>query len=109
MFIEGFVEREKLADQPVTIVTDPSLKAFEAAELERSILATIGPGAIKGAWKARRAGYRQKGMQGDHTQQGGVLLLDRSGAPAFYHRNDNLGDHADPAEVVAAARAAAAA
>jgi hypothetical protein len=90
-------------------VTDPSLKVFEAAELERSILATVGPSAIKAAWRARKAGFRQKGIEGDHTQQGGILLLDRDGAPAFYHRNDNLGDHADPEKVVAAARALAAA
>jgi hypothetical protein len=108
MFIEGFVEREKLAGEPVTIVTDPSLKAFEAAELERSILATIGPGAIRGAMRARKAGYRQKRIEGDHLQQGGILLLDKAGGAAFYHRNGNLGDHADPAEVIAAARALAA-
>ncbi len=108
MFIEGFVEREKLDDQPVTIVTDPSLKIFQAADLERSVLATIGPSAIKDAWRARKAGYRQVGIEGDKLQQGGVLLLDKSGAAAFYHRNDNLGDHADPAAVVAAARSAAA-
>lgn len=109
MFIEGFVEREKLADQPVTIVTDPSMKVFDAADLERSILSTVGAGAIKAAWRARKKGYRQVGIEGDKLQQGGILLLDKSGAAAFYHRNDNLGDHADPAAVVAAARAAAAA
>lgn len=108
MFIEGFVEREKLADQPITIVTDPSLKVFEAAELERSVLATVGPSAIKAAWRARKAGYRQPGIEGDKTQQGGMLLLDKGGAPLFYHRNEHLGDHADPQAVVAAARAAAA-
>lgn len=107
MFIEGFVEREKLAGEPVTIVTDPSLKVFEAAELERSVLATIGPSAIKGAWKARKAGYRQKRIEGDNIQQGGMLLLDRNGGAAFYHRAEHLGDHADPAAVVAAARALA--
>lgn len=108
MFIEGFVEREKLADQPITIVTDPSLAVFEAADLERSVLATVGPAAIKAAWRARKAGYRQPGIEGDKLQQGGMLLLDGSGAAAFYHRNEHLGDHADPKAVVAAARAAAA-
>ncbi len=104
MFIEGFVERENLADQPITIVTDPSLKVFEAADLERSVLATVGAKAIKAAWRARKAGYRQPAIEGDKLQQGGMLLLDRVGEPVFYHRNDHLGDHADPAEVVAAAR-----
>ena len=105
MFIEGFIEREKLAGEPVTILTDPSLKAFELAHLERSVLATVGPSAVRAAWRARKAGYRQVAIEGDKLQQGGMLLVDKSGALAFYHRNDNLGDHADPAEVVAAARA----
>ena len=105
MFIEGFIEREKLAGEPITIVTDPSLKVFELADLERSILATVGPGAMKAAWRARKKGYRQKRIEGDSTQQGGMLLLDRAQNPAFYHRNEHLGDHADPVEIVAAARA----
>ena len=104
-FIEGFVEREKLAGEPVTIVTDPSLKAFKAADLERSILSTIGPSAIKDALRARKQGYRQVAIEGDKFQQGGVLLIDAGGRAAFYHRNDNVGDHADPGEMVAAARA----
>jgi hypothetical protein len=109
MFIEGFVEREKLADLPITIVTDPSLKVFEAADLERSVMSTVGAKAIKAAWRARKAGYRQPGIEGDKLQQGGMLLLDRGGAAVFYHRNDHLGHHADPQAVVAAARTAAAA
>ena len=109
MFIEGFVEREKLADEPVTILTDPSLKVFKAADLERSILSTIGPSALRDAMRARKQGYRQVAIEGDKLQQGGVLLLDRGGTAAYYHRNDNLGDHADPAEVIAAARALSAA
>jgi len=104
MFIEGFVEREQLADQPITIVTDPSLKVFEAADLERSVLATVGAKAIKAAWRARKAGYRQPGIEGDKLQQGGMLLLDRAGQPVFYHHNDHLGDHADPKAIVDAAR-----
>ena len=89
-------------------MTDPSLKIFDAADLERSVLSTVGPSAVRAAWRARKQGYRQVAIEGDKLQQGGVLLLDRSGAAAFYHRNDNLGDHADPAQVIAAARALAA-
>ena len=85
-------------------MTDPSLKIFDAADLERSVLSTVGPSAARAAWRARKQGYRQVAIEGDKLQQGGVLLLDRSGAAAFYHRNDNLGDHADPAQVLAAAR-----
>jgi hypothetical protein len=90
-------------------VTDPSLKIFDAADLERSVLATVGPSALRDAWRARKQGYRQVAIEGDKLQQGGVLLLDRSGAAAFYHRNDNLGDHADPAQIIGAVRALAAA
>ena len=86
-------------------MTDPSLEIFKAADLERSILSTIGPSAIKDALRARKQGYRQVAIEGDKFQQGGVLLIDRDRRAAFFHRNDNVGDHADPAEVVAAARA----
>lgn len=88
-------------------MTDPSLEVFEAADLERSVLATVGPSAAKAAWRARKAGYRQIAIEGDKLQQGGVLLLDKDGGAAFYHRNENLGNHAAPEAIVKAARALA--
>jgi hypothetical protein len=105
MFIEGFIEREKLADRKVTIVTDPSLKAFQAADLERSLMSTVGPKAIRAAMRARKAGFRQVAVEGDKLQQGGIILIDKEGRLGFHFANPSLGVHADPDEIVKAARA----
>lgn len=85
-------------------MTDPSLKAFETASLVRSVWATVGPKALRDAARAYAKGYRQSGVEGDNTQQGGIILLDAEGRIAFHHANRSLGDHAAPETLVAEAR-----
>ena len=102
-YIAGFVERHLLSDKPVELVTDPTLAAFAAAGLVRSIWGVIGPRGIRDILRAAAAGHRQQGLAGDGSQQGGALLVDRGGTLRLYHRNRSLGDFAPHTALVDAA------
>lgn len=101
-FIDGFEERHGLGDKKAEIVTDPSLKAFSAAGLERSLVATSGPMALLNYGRARLKGFSNR-IEGDNLQQGGVLVVDRKGRVAYFHRDRRLGDHPPTVDVVDAA------
>ncbi|MEZ4270959.1 MAG: peroxiredoxin-like family protein [Myxococcota bacterium] len=103
-FVEGFIERHQLSDKEVQVVTDPSLAAFLAAGLQRSWAATFGPKALVGAVGSFAKGYRQTSIQGDTSQQGGILIVDSSGCLQFHYVNRHLTDTADPADVLEAAK-----
>jgi hypothetical protein len=98
-----FVERHALKGAPVELVTDPSLGLYAALELRRSAWATIGPRALVDMARAMTAGHPHRPVEGDRTQQGGVLLVDGRGIVRFFHRNRSLGDHADTSDLVEAA------
>ncbi|HET6584950.1 MAG TPA: peroxiredoxin-like family protein [Nannocystaceae bacterium] len=102
-FIDGFVARNGLHGVPVAIVTDPTLLAFAAAGLVRSRMSTFGPRALLNHARASLAGFRQRAIEGDNEQQGGVLLVDRDGTIVYAHRDEVAGDHAPMADVVDAA------
>jgi hypothetical protein len=99
--IEGFVERFGLADKGVEIVTDPSLGAFAAAGLPRSVWATYGPRAVLDFLRAFSRSVLPRPTSGDLLQQGGALLVDE-GRVIWMHRNASLGGNADPSDVVGA-------
>lgn len=103
-FIEGFVERNGLEGKPVEIVTDPSLRIFDAASLERSHWSNLSPAALRNFGRALLHGFRQTHIEGNAQQQGGVMLVRPDGRLAYVHRDRVAGDHAPTAEVVAAAR-----
>lgn len=107
--LAAFAEREKLADYPVELVTDPSRAAYLAAGLEQSWLGTVGPRAAANAISLFARGYRNGRPQGDLTQQGGTLYVERGGVLGFYHHSARLGDHAPVTGIVGVALARAAA
>jgi peroxiredoxin len=101
--IDGFIERQRLGDKKVEVYTDPSLEAFRRAGLERSRWGTFGPVAITQLLRAMINGHSNGSPQGDRTQQGGTLLVDKDGIVRFYDRGESIGDHAPVVEVVDAA------
>lgn len=101
--LAAFIERHALTGAPVEVVTDPPLGLYSALELRRSAWATIGPRALVDMARAMTAGHPHRPVEGDATQQGGVLLVDGRGIVRFYHRNRSLGDHADTSDLVEAA------
>ncbi len=98
--IDGFVERQALADKKVTLLTDPSLTAYRAAGFARSKWSTLGPRALVDSARALLAGHPHLSVQGDAFQQGGTLLVDRDGVVCFFHQATSLGDHPSPSDVV---------
>lgn len=99
-YIEGFIERFQLQNQPLKIVTDPSLGIFKIAKLKKSFWATYGPRALWDNVKAFTLGVIQKTYEGNLFQQGGTILLNREGKVVFYHQNDHISDLSDLSDVV---------
>lgn len=93
--------REDLAlDVPILI--DHDLAAYRAAGLRRDIGATLSMQVVKNAWRALKSGYRQREVQGDPWQQGGVLVIAPGDRLLFSHVSRVAGDHPKPGAVLAA-------
>jgi hypothetical protein len=102
-FIKGFRENTKF-DGP--IYSDPSLKSYQAAKLNRSLWRVLHPlVAVYGA-RALARGHMQGAMQGDNAQQGGVYVILPPDQIAYVHISQRAGDNAGADEVVAALEAA---
>lgn len=91
--------REDLALE-VPIVVDPSLASYKAAGLRRDLGATLSLGLVKNAWRAFKNGYRQRSLQGDPWQQGGVFVIAPGDQVLFSYVSEVGGDHPDPAAVL---------
>ena len=98
-FAAAFREDERL-DCPVLV--DPELTAYRAAGLRRGRLEALSPRLPLNAVRALWNGYRQRAIQGDPWQLGGVLVLKPGGALAYRHASREAGDRAPLDEVVAA-------
>ena len=98
-FIAGFRD-ETGYDGP--LYTDPSLAVYRVLELRRGWAATFDPRALGNAARALRAGFRQGRVQGDATQQGGVIVVGTDGRLRYRHADRWPGDQAPVADVIAA-------
>jgi hypothetical protein len=98
-FIAGFRDQTKY---PGPIYTDPSLTAFKAAQLKRSVTRTLDPRSLGKALGAFAHGQRQGLRQGDAWQQGGVLVVAPSGEVKYHHASDRPGDNATATHIVRA-------
>jgi len=101
--LAGFVRDFGLTQPGLTVVTDPSRAAFQAAALRRPRV--LGPRA---AWQALRevaAGYRPRRASGDRRQLGGGCLIDRHGRVVYVRGSQSPGDLIDAADIVHAALA----
>lgn len=78
------------------ILTDPTRGAYEAAGLVRSALAMVSPRAALAGMRAFQAGFRMDGIQGDAWQQGGILVVRKTGELAYRYASRFSGDHPDP-------------
>ncbi len=96
-FIAGFREETGYTGP---LYTDPSLKAYEAAHLERSVTKTLDPRSLGKGLKAVVHGRRQGSTQGDAWQQGGVLVIAPSGEVTWQHISKRPGDNASVAQIL---------
>jgi hypothetical protein len=102
MFIEGFRETTGFSG---TVLTDPSLAAYQAAHLERGLFKTFNLGGALASVGALRRGFRQGKTMGDATQQGGVVVVAPDGNEIYHHISKHPGDNAPPQDIVRALRA----
>jgi hypothetical protein len=98
-FIAGFRDQTGYRGP---LYTDPSLKVYEAAHLERGFVKTLNMRSLVPTIKAFAGGHRQGSTQGDNFQQGGVLVIAPSGVVKWHHISKRPGDHATVDEIVRA-------
>ncbi len=91
---------------PFALYVDPTRRSYRAAGLHRNWARVLDPRVFLSARKARRRGARQVGIQGDPWQLGGVLVFDASGKLVWRQKSRFPGDHATPADILQALRAA---
>ena len=96
--LAGFVRHMALARRAVTVVTDPSLAAFRAAELARPPF--HGLRAAVEAIRELAAGYAPGPVLGDALQLGGAFLVDTRGRVVYHHRSRSPGDLVDSSDIV---------
>jgi len=84
------------------LLVDPELRAYRAAGLRRGRVEVLSPRLPLNALRALRAGYRQKSVQGDPWQLGGVFVIRTDGTLAYRHASREAGDHAPIDAIVAA-------
>jgi peroxiredoxin len=99
----AFAARNALEGAPALLLTDPSLSLYRALGLVRSAWATVRPRSLLETARAIAAGYAHRRAEGDRTQQGGVLLVDRAGVVRLFHRSRSIGDHPPASDLVDAA------
>ena len=75
------------------VYVDTKREAYRALGMKRGILRTLNRGTFRNLWRSLRTGARQKGLQGDAWQQGGVVVVDRDGVVLFRHISEEAGDH----------------
>jgi len=85
----AFAEREGLT---APVLTDPQRSVYRAAGARRG-LSALRPAVIRNALRARRGGFKQRGLAGDPLQLGGVLVIKAGGEVAWRHMSGALGDH----------------
>ena len=82
------------------LYTDPSRRTYEAAGMAHG--ARLRWSLVGSVLRTAAHGYIQGRTQGDAMQQGGVLGVGAGGEVLYSHIDDNAGDSAPIAEVIAA-------
>lgn len=83
----------------VAVYSDPTLRAYDVAGAKRNLLRLQ---VIANAWRAYRAGHRQRRLQGSPTQHGAVLLVLPGGRVAWRYVSRTAGDHPTDANILSA-------
>jgi hypothetical protein len=84
------------------LLTDPSLRSFEAAGLASGWRRTIDPRTFINGIRAFADGFRQGARRGNAVQQGGTFVLGPGPRVRFEWRDRFAGDHPPMSAVVAA-------
>lgn len=108
--LAAWSEAQRLGEHAIELFTDPTLAAYRAAGLVRSLAGAMGPRAVANLVRLFAQGHVNGKNRGDRAQQGGTLYVRRGGGEvALFHRSARVGDHVAVAELVEQALAARAA
>ena len=83
-------------------ITDTEMNAYKAAGLKRGITDTVNLRMFRHGVRALRKGFRQKKLQGDPWQLGGVFVVTPTGKIPYPQKNREAGDHPEPEEILGA-------
>lgn len=84
------------------VYVDTGLRAYAALGMKRGVAAALASvSVLASAARAMRAGFRQKAVQGDAWQLGGVFVVAPGGERLYGYVSDAAGDH-PPIEAVLA-------
>jgi peroxiredoxin len=84
------------------VLTDPDLQLYRALQTRRGLAGVLHPRVILRAIQAFRRGFRQRGIQGDATQLGGLFVIGKTGEVVYAHRSRFAGDYPASSEFLAA-------
>ncbi len=90
-FAQGFREELQLGRE-IRLLVDPELRSYRAAELRRGRRELFSLRVGGHALRALRGGHRQRAVQGDPFQLGGVLVIQPGGRITFRHVSREAGD-----------------
>jgi hypothetical protein len=89
------------------VFSDEALTSYRLAGLRRGWWTLLRPAALVEHLRYRLRGERNKGLRGDLLQQGGTLVVARSGEVHFRHVSRAWGDNAAVTDILAALSVAA--
>jgi NAD(P)-dependent dehydrogenase (short-subunit alcohol dehydrogenase family)/peroxiredoxin len=99
-FFAGAFREDLALDCPLLV--DPELRAYRAAGLRRGRVEILSPRLPLNALRALGAGYRQKDVQGDAWQLGGVFVIRPDRSLAYRYVSREAGDHPPVEQIIAA-------
>jgi len=82
------------------LLVDPEMRAYRAAGLKRGITDAVNLRMLRHGVRALRKGFRQKKLQGDPWQLGGVFLITPTGKVPYQQISREAGDHPEPVEIL---------
>jgi hypothetical protein len=98
-FAQAFAEDVGLT---TPLYVDTKRDAYRALQMKRSLGSVVNTQILGNMARALKSGFRQKGVQGDAWQLGGVLVVTKKGEIAYRYLSDAAGDHPPVREVIAA-------
>jgi hypothetical protein len=78
------------------VYTDPARVVYDALGMRHGLGKTLGVSALKNGLRAYRSGFRNYGVQGDPWQQGGTVIITKTGDVAYRFIAEAAGDEASP-------------
>ena len=102
MYAKSFVDDEKV---PFAVLVDEDGDAAEVASLKggaKALAGMLSPNVMRAGKRARTAGHRQHKSGTRPLQLGATFVIAPGGRVLYQHLDNDFGDHAPLAEVMAA-------